>query len=117
MAKPVNVSGTSATIAVEQVGDIADATPIDMSRSDAIGLAIATGTSLGTVTVYACLTVDGTYLILKDNETGQDVTFTATAARAMMVPVPAQGWPRFIKLICSGTATTVVAEGKRIARF
>ena len=117
MAKPVNVSGVAATIQVQLLANIATATPIDMSRSDAVGLTIATGTSLGTITVYASSTESGTYTIFQASDTGVDVTFTATAARTMLLPTAVQGWPRFLKLICSGTATTVTAEGKRAARF
>ena len=117
MAKPVNVLGTASTIAIDTAANIANCTAVDMSRVDSLALEVATGTSLGTITVYASLTESGTYRILRDSYTAQDVTFTATAARAYLLPPPAQGWPRWIKLVCSGTATTVAAEGKRVSRF
>ena len=117
MAKPVNVSGTSASIAVDVVANIANCTPIVIDRSDAIGISIPNGTSLGTITVYGCLTETGTYQIFRDFYVGVDVSFTATANRVGCLPAPVQGWPRYLKLVCSGTAATITAEGKRQARF
>lgn len=117
MAKPVNVSGTSATIAVNTAANIALCTPINVDRSDAIGISVPSGSNLGTITVYGCLTEGGTYQIFRDFYVGADVTFAATADRVGVLPPPVQGWPRFLKLVCSGTATSVTLEGKRVSRF
>ena len=117
MAKVVNVMGTSASVLVKQLAAIADATVIDNGGADAISLSIPSGSSMGVITVYACPTSGGTYQIFVDPATGQDVTFTATAAREMLMPYACNGYAGYFKLICAGTANSVVATGKRASRL
>jgi hypothetical protein len=84
---------------------VADATAIDLRNYAGGSVSIPSGSSVTTITVYGCHTVDGTYLAAYDNADAA-VTLTVAASRCVQLPDAVFGYP-FIKLVgdADGTCT------------